>query len=229
MYERNVGKFLFVSVHLSSVVRWPWPAGTWSPSHSLTPLPQHDSGGRGVRWQSSWNKMKTGRSLSNYHHGQKRLGVRKIDLIYCQYIWVVRNKDKNLKHLIPNPLSSRLSFIPNFCILPPQAVFAEDGEWGLWTVHNSSSLLPLPPLTFPLFQCGVSTGLRSFKKHTPAAAHRLQCGYLLWYGLSTGCGGIYALLSEAPSSSLLWPWCSQDFLFFPLSLFALLMGYFALP
>lgn len=40
-----------------------------------------------------------------------------------------------------------------FQLLPPLPwVPAEDGEWGLWSVHNSSSLPFFPPPTSPLLQ-----------------------------------------------------------------------------
>ena len=65
----------------------------------------------------------------------------------------MRNKAR-LKTLSPYfSLLPRLSFLPNLLPPPPRAA-QRDGEWGLWSEHNASSLLLFTPLALPLLHHG---------------------------------------------------------------------------
>lgn len=39
--------------------------------------------GKKTTWKKSWVKIRTGKSLAYYHHGQNRLNLEKINFIYC--------------------------------------------------------------------------------------------------------------------------------------------------
>lgn len=74
---------------------------------------------------------------------------------------------------------------------------------GLWSVHNSSFMLLLPPHTFPLLRCGVVHGLQSFEEYPPASARgpSLTAPYLPVLPWSSP-------LAEVQISALPWvfPW-----------------------
>jgi len=91
---------------------------------------------------------------------------------------MVRNKDKTQNTFPPHPLLPRLKFTTSSSTPLRRLPQAEqgDGEWGLQSVRNSSSLLLLPSQAAPCSNLGPSQGLRSF------SIHLLQCG------LSTACG-----------------------------------------
>lgn len=59
-------------------VGWPLSAAS-----SLTPLPRKNSG-RKENKKSSWLKIKMGRALTTYHHGQNRRGLGKIIYLYLK-------------------------------------------------------------------------------------------------------------------------------------------------
>lgn len=40
--------------------------------------------GKKIRCKNSWVKIRTGKSLTYYHHGQNRLNLEKINFIFCQ-------------------------------------------------------------------------------------------------------------------------------------------------
>lgn len=75
-----------------------WPRAKLPPRLSFTTLPQKD---RGRKWdqKSSWEKMKTGRSLTSYRHGQNRLDLRKINLLTVKIDLVGRKQKQKVKHL----------------------------------------------------------------------------------------------------------------------------------
>lgn len=76
---------MFRAIHIHNcVVGWPWLATRCPPSHSITPPLQLD--GEKTGWKNLWLEKRTGRLLTSYHHGQKRLNLGTIDLIYCQLI-----------------------------------------------------------------------------------------------------------------------------------------------
>lgn len=84
-------------------MNWPWQAARCSPSFSPTPLQQD----RQAKWEKSLRvKIKTGRSLPNYHHGQTRFDMRKISLIYWQLKieWDGEKQTQKLKHVPSAPL-----------------------------------------------------------------------------------------------------------------------------
>lgn len=65
-----------------------WLVTRCPPSRSLTPLPQQDRK-RICDGKSSWVKTTTGRSLSNYHHGKRKLKLEKEQFFlffFCQKI-----------------------------------------------------------------------------------------------------------------------------------------------
>lgn len=53
------------------------------PTQPLSHFPS-SAGHREKRWKRSWVEIKTGRSLTNYCHGQISLDLGKINLTYCQ-------------------------------------------------------------------------------------------------------------------------------------------------
>lgn len=73
----------------------------------------------------------------------------KLVYIPLSKIWIVRNKSTSIKHLSsPYSLAQLHSFIPSPLRPPHQSSSGKDGKWELWSVHNISSLLLLPPHTF---------------------------------------------------------------------------------
>lgn len=121
-------------------------------------------------------------------------------------------KKTNIKatpFLLPFPI---LSFIPSppICLIPfPEWCLGSRGK-VLQSVCRGFSLPVFSPHTFLLLQHGLSVGRSSFRnihllQH--GILHRLQCGYLLWYGplhklqgnacstmvSSKGCRGIASL------------------------------------
>ena len=71
----------------------------------------------------------------------------------------MRNKDKTKITFLPL-LLPKLNFTPSFPTFSTSSARAaqEDGEWGLQSVHNTLSLLLLPPHVLPLLQRGSPTG-----------------------------------------------------------------------
>lgn len=72
-----------------------------------------------------------------------------------------RNKDKS-KTIFSSLLPSSQAYLhlDSFTSSSPSSV--RGGEWGLWSVHNSSSLLLLPPRAVPYSSLGPLHGLQIF-------------------------------------------------------------------
>lgn len=69
----------FVISKLSELmVGWPQLAARCPPSYSFTPPPQQDGNKIGSK---SWVNIRTGRSFTNYDHGQNKLDLEKINLL----------------------------------------------------------------------------------------------------------------------------------------------------
>lgn len=81
----------------------------------------------------------------------------------------MRNKKNPKQHQPQTPPSHAQlqSFIQDLS-LPPPWVAQGDGEWGLQSIHNSSSLPLLPPHTFPPLQHGASPWVQRLEHLFPS-------------------------------------------------------------
>lgn len=154
-----------------------------------------------------------GRSHTNYHHGQNRPDLGKINLIYCQLkeIWMVRNKGKSETAPFPSPLSQAdlQPFIPDTSTsrVPLDGVVQGDGVCG------QSTTAPLCRSFFlTLFPCpsvGAFPGLQSFRMNRFSTGHGFSSGNicLLWCGVLCGlsmdtCSAMVSSLGSAGQSLL---------------------------
>lgn len=103
-------------------------------------------------------KIKTGKWFTSYLHGENRLNQGKIK---CR---IVRKKGETKNSFSQTQLCS--SFSSPLSYLHQPSVAQGDGEWGLLSVHSSSS--PLLPHTFTLLQFGA-----------PSMGFSLSWGYLV--------------------------------------------------
>lgn len=80
----------------------------------------------------------------------------------------MRNKKNPKQHQPQTPPSHAQlqSFIQDLS-LPPPWVAQGDGEWGLQSIHNSSSLPLLPPHTFPHSSTGPLHGYSAWSTSSP--------------------------------------------------------------
>lgn len=146
-------------------------------SHSPSPTVW----GKKIRWINSWVKIRTGKSLTYYLHGQNRLDMDKINFIYCQ-LKIAQISEKKIKTketfyepLLPVHLHS-LSLVSSVC----SSSWAAQGhkEWELHSVHSTLSLLFLSH-TFFLIQNGISLTWTIFTGcNSSGQIHLPQCGDL---------------------------------------------------
>ena len=135
----------------TSVVDWTSLAAGPAPAALSLPLINRKRGENKIK--NSRVEISTERSLNNYHCTQNRLNLENwFNLLSFENRvgWWKKKKDKNL---LP-----RLNFAPSFLTpllsSPQPCAVPGDGEWGLWSVHNSSSLLLLRPHMSALLQHG---------------------------------------------------------------------------
>lgn len=145
------------------------------PSLSLTPLPQTRPGEK-IRRQSVLVKIEAVTSF-NYGHGQKRLNLGKMSLIYFQlkWIWMLRNKYKTETHS-PPPFFTQAQLHLWFLSLPTNHP-ASQRRW--WTV-DCDQLVIFPPCPFFLLHAPVwPICCSSFRKNPPTHLFFiLQCSTL---------------------------------------------------
>lgn len=115
------------------------------------------------------------------------------------------------KKLNTNPASFfLLSFPGSASLFHSRCPWRWDEEWGLWSVHSSSSLLLRPSHTFPFSSTGppqatVPSGVTHLFQHV--VLNGLQSGYLLHHGLFQGL--LLCFDTWSTNSLLLWPQCSH--------------------
>lgn len=120
---------------------------------------------------------------------------------------MVGNKNKIKTHLAPPALFPQLSFKPSFPILLPILCQKGQGLWEskrLWPIHNSYSLLFLPPYLFAQLLCRSSPWV-SILQDKPApeyVLHGLQ--FLLELSAPTGVVSISQYLQEIYTYSGVW-------------------------
>lgn len=147
-------------------MHWPWL--TSQPSCPLTPSPQQD---RGKSKMANLNtKINAEISFAcQLPPWQNRFSLEKINLI-CFQLKIKENSETQANKKSP-PKSRCLppSLLPrlNILCLVHSLNCAEGWEWRLSWVHNSSSLLLLPPQTVSLLQHGVPRTMYSLSQITP--------------------------------------------------------------
>lgn len=107
-----------------------------------------------------------------------------LNVVYCQLKWsrMVRNKGKTKtpsSHPLPSSQAQIRPFTPDNSTSPAWNG-AGDGEWGLWSVQNGSSLPLLPPYTF---SCSAVSSPQSTEKYLPF--HSLSQNCLLHSSLNS--------------------------------------------
>lgn len=134
--------------------------------HMPTQLISHFSlcrmGGE-IRWKSLWSRL--GNYLPVTFMGETDLTRSELSV----GLWEKKVKTKNSFSQSPSPQTQLCSsFSSPLSHLHQPSVAQGDGEWGLLSVHSSSSS-PLLPHTFTLLQCGA-----------PSMGYSLSWGYPVW-------------------------------------------------
>lgn len=125
-----------------------------------------------------WNKDRkiTVTVMDQTYLGKINLLTVKIELVN----WKQRQNWNNTFFPCFSTDSTSLIHSQLLYLLPPPRAAQEDGQWELWSVHNSFSLMLLTPHTFPLFTTAFSTESKGISAMAPGAS---------------------------PRSPLHWPWC----------------------
>lgn len=130
-------------------------AGFQMPTQLLSHFPTSAGQRQKTRLKAHGSRYGQRNCFVTYCHGQNRLCLGKGDLICWQLQEGWQERTAKLKTLSISSSQVQFHFISESCIpSPPQAVQG-DGEQGLCSIHDCSSL-PLHP--FPLFLCSPHRG-----------------------------------------------------------------------
>lgn len=126
------------------------------------------------RMKKSYGRDKNREIAFQYHRGQNRTNLVKINLLPIK-INLDSQKQRQIKTFAPPLHFPWLNFAPSFLTLlpsPPAEWCSGVGKKGLGSVHSSSCLALLPPHSFPLPQCGFSPPWAAVLQER----NLLQCG-----------------------------------------------------
>lgn len=136
-----------------------------TPAQLLTHSPSSTGQGETIAWKRSWDKIKTGKLLASYCHGQNRLNLRKINLFT-----ILKELDsKKWRQTIEMTPPTTTSQAQLNSFIPDSSAPTHKGHRGIWNWRYQSFLnsvyMLLPPHTLSHSRMGSPWAAVPFGNH----------------------------------------------------------------